>query len=283
MNRILLVCFALFTGTISFAQIQMRSPQAMAYTGQPVPLRISQKGTLADSLPVPDSIGRLEVLRFEKAVQQGDSVIQDVLLIGYDSGSYALPQIAGKIESLPDSILLLPMPQDSLAKYGDVKTYFAGKETTNYWPYLWAALGALACIALLWWVLRRKRNKALQIDNPITGPKHWQEQMQKLQQNWQAGKLSAPVAATQCMQLVRAMLQLKGIPTAALTGEELLPLAKSILPAQQQTALQEAVGVCYGMQFARMHPAQEIFSQQLQQVAAVAAHTFQSSNPEAKS
>jgi len=112
MNRILLVCFALFTGTISFAQIHMRSPQAMAYTGQPVPLRISQKGTLADSLPVPDSIGRLEVLRFEKAVQQGDSVIQDVLLIGYDSGSYALPQIAGKIESLPDSILLLPMPQD---------------------------------------------------------------------------------------------------------------------------------------------------------------------------
>jgi hypothetical protein len=37
------------------------------------------------------------------------------------------------------------------------------------------------------------------------------------------------------------------------------------------------------MQFARMHPAQEIFSQQLQQVAAVAAHTFQSSNPDAKS
>ena len=283
MNRILLVCFALFTGTISFAQIHMRSPQAMAYTGQPVPLRISQKGTLADSLSVPDSIGRLEVLRFEKAVQQGDSVIQDVLLIGYDSGSYALPQIAGKIESLPDSILLLPMPQDSLAKYGDVKTYFAGKETTNYWPYLWAALGALACIALLWWVLRRKRNKALQIDNPITGPKHWQEQMQKLQQNWQAGKLSAPVAAAQCMQLVRAMLQLKGIPTAALTGEELLPLAKSILPAQQQTALQEAVGVCYGMQFARMHPTQETFTQQLQQVAKVAAHTFQTSNTEAKS
>lgn len=260
----------------------MRSPQAMAYTGQPVPLRISLKGTLADSLPMPDSIGRLEVLRFDNAVQQGDSVIQDVLLIGYDSGSYALPQIAGEIESLPDSILLLPMPQDSLAKYGDVKTYFAGKATPDYWPYLWAALGALACIALLWWLLRRKRKKALQIDNPITGPKHWQEQMQKLQQNWQAGKLSAPVAATQCMQLVRAMLQLKGIPTAALTGEELLPLAKSILPAQQQTALQEAVGVCYGMQFARMHPAQEVFTQQLQQVAAVAAHTFQSTHPEVK-
>jgi len=143
-------------------------------------LRLSVEATVVDDFTVglpqlPDSMAHFEIVDKPKAdsiYSEGKlSVIrQDFILTSFDSGKWIIP--AAKVSVVPkdnasagvfytDSfpITVSFSQSDTTAQIKDIKPLREAVIKINYWYWVAAALGLLVIIALVIWIIKRRKSK----------------------------------------------------------------------------------------------------------------------------
>ncbi len=177
MKKLVLVIYYCFISSLLLAQLKVNSSvdRREIRIGEPVTLQLSvsyPSGAPLQWFSIPDTFNTLEVVRREKidtiSTSTGDVLKQKILITGFDSGRFVIPQfhlmIAGQDAATDSfSITVNTVSLDGL-DYKDVKDIVEADQA-NKNEYLWWIAGAVSMIllfVLIYLMLRNRRKPQAQ-------------------------------------------------------------------------------------------------------------------------
>jgi len=251
--------------------VQATADKDKIYIGQPV--RVMLEATVPDNVtfswPVIDSLPhfeRLDSAKIDTTVSPGEHYYRQYLTVtSWDSGAWAIPRLAflaGGKKVFSDSVRIYVdyTKADPSKDFHDIKDIIEVPNPFAKWIGWIVAACTLLSLALVVWLVRRKKLLRKWIPSIVRRRSPYEEAMQQLdeltrQRLPEAGKVK--VYYSRMGEVLREyLLQRLGIASFAETSEELIGEIRKhrLLPADLFDALADALRMSDFVKFAKYQP-----------------------------